>query len=184
MPDTKCIHCHVLEQALAPPFTFSQRVYAGRTFCLVKIPFPSSPLMQPPARAIVLPQSTLKVRLLSALLRLLGSLAAVLVAQAAMAAPAGTAGRDALQPIAPAEVGGIVGARLDLWRSRRLWRVAEDVNARLELTHLRPFKIDPPPGEENGEGYLVLARGDPLVGASGRAMEPGNRPVRRFSFMR
>ena len=63
-----------------------------------------------------------------------------------------------------------------------LLRVLLLVNARGELTQFRSLGIDPPL-MVLGLGYLVFGRGVGFAG-TGSAMDPGKRPVRRFSFMR
>jgi DUF1680 family protein len=40
--------------------------------------------------------------------------------------PAGVKVRDAIEPVVPVQVGGILGERLELWRRVRLWRVLND----------------------------------------------------------
>ena len=62
----------------------------------------------------------------------------------------------------------------------RFFRTVRDVNARRELTHFRPSRIDPPRGDYRRGDLVVEA---PFVAGS-RATEPGKSPAWRFSRRR
>jgi DUF1680 family protein len=88
----------------------------------------------------------MNIRVLSAWI-LLGMGGGLPLARAAVAAPADPVIRDALDPIAPTEVGGILGTRLNLWRSQRLWRVVGDPFLLAGFKH--------PPGKHPWQGEHV-----------------------------
>jgi hypothetical protein len=69
--------------------------------------------------------------------------------------------KEAWQPLASGEVGGLLGERLELWRTKRLWKVAADPQ------FLAPFEGGP--GSHNWKSLVG--------GRAGQGESPGSSPL-------
>ncbi len=115
----------------------------------------------------------MRTKTLALLICIVGWCPTQIAAQADQKLPVAPKVADAIHPVVPDRVGGILGERLELWRRVRLWRVAGDPFLLDGFTH--PPGTHPWQGEHVGKwlhaaSLAAGATGDPKLNESLRAV--------------